>query len=45
MGRKGIGKLSSFSIAQVVTLYTAKDDERTAFRMDVDAIRNRNQGR
>ena len=41
MGRKGIGKLSSFSIAQVVTVYTAKDDERTAFRMDVDAIRNR----
>ena len=41
MGRKGIGKLSSFSIAEVVMVYTTKDDERTAFRMDVDAIRNR----
>ena len=40
MGRKGIGKLSSFSIAQVVTFYTAKDGERTAFRMDVNAIRD-----
>ena len=41
MGRKEIGKLSSFSIAQVVTVYTAKAGEKTAFRMDVDAIRER----
>lgn len=39
MGRKGIGNLSSFSIAQVVKVYTTKDGEQTAFRMDVDKIR------
>jgi hypothetical protein len=39
MGRKGIGKLSSFSIAQVVDVYTIKDGERTAFRMDRNAIK------
>ena len=39
MGRKGIGKLSSFSIANVVTVYTARDDEQTAFRMDAVKIR------
>lgn len=39
MGRKGIGKLSSFSIARVVEVYTVKGRERTAFRMDRDAIR------
>ena len=41
MGRKGIGKLSSFSVAKRVTVYTAKDGDRTAFHMDVDAIRER----
>ena len=41
MGRKGIGKLSSFSIARVVTVYTVQDNERTAFRMDVDKIRSK----
>lgn len=41
MGRKGIGKLSSFSIADIVTVYTCRDDERTAFRMDVRKIRER----
>ena len=39
MGRKGIGKLSSFSIANVVTVYTTRDSERTAFRMDAERIR------
>ncbi len=39
MGRKGIGKLSSFSIARVVDVYTVKGRERTAFRMDRDAIK------
>jgi hypothetical protein len=39
MGRKGIGKLSSFSIAKVVDVYTAKSDEKTAFRMDRDDMR------
>ncbi len=41
MGRKGIGKLSSFSIARVVEVYTVKDGERTAFRMDRDVIKKR----
>ncbi len=39
MGRKGIGKLSSFSIADVVSVHTIKNGEKTAFRMDADAIR------
>ena len=39
MGRKGIGKLSSFSIANVVTVYTISGDERTSFRMDAERIR------
>ena len=41
MGRKGIGKLSSFSIARVVTVYTGRNGEQTAFRMDADKIRER----
>jgi hypothetical protein len=44
MGRKGIGKLSSFSIARVVEVYTVKDGERTAFRMDRDAIKAKISG-
>lgn len=48
MGRKGIGKLSSFSIANIVTVYTIRDGEKTAFSMDVDkikeAIRAENEG-
>lgn len=43
MGRKGIGKLSSFSIAEVVTVYTIRDGERTAFEMDVKKIKERIQ--
>ena len=39
MGRKGIGKLSSFSIANVVSIYTIRDGQQTAFRMDADKIR------
>lgn len=34
MGRKGIGKLSIFSIAQVADVFTTLDGDRTAFRMD-----------
>jgi len=41
MGRKGIGKLSLFSIAKAVTVYTVRDGERTAFRMDVEKIRGK----
>lgn len=39
MGRKGIGKLSSFSIAKVVDVYTTKGSDKTAFRMDRDVMR------
>jgi hypothetical protein len=39
MGRKGIGKLSIFSIAQIAEIYTAVNGERTAFRMDREVIR------
>ena len=39
MGRKGIGKLSIFSIAQVAEVYTTLNGERTAFRMDREVIR------
>ncbi|OXM73355.1 MULTISPECIES: ATP-binding protein [Amycolatopsis] len=38
MGRKGIGKLSLFSIARVVEVYTIKDGQRSAFRMQLDEI-------
>ena len=41
MGRKGIGKLSTFSIAKGVEVYTERDGERTAFRMDREAIREK----
>jgi len=40
MGRKGIGKLSLFSIAGTVNIETAKDGYRSAFRMRLDDIRN-----
>lgn len=39
MGRKGIGKLSLFSIARVVEVYTIKDGGKHAFRMSVEDIR------
>jgi len=39
MGRKGIGKLSIFSIAQVAEVFTAIGGEHTAFRMDREIIR------
>ncbi|MFF7641789.1 ATP-binding protein [Streptomyces canus] len=40
MGRKGIGKLSLFSIARTVEIYTVKDGERHAFRMSLDDIKS-----
>ena len=43
MGRKGIGKLSSFSIANVVSVYTVRGGEHTAFRMDAEKIREQMQ--
>lgn len=40
MGRKGIGKLSLFSIAKKIAVYTRKDgEEGESFLMDADKIR------
>lgn len=39
MGRKGIGKLSAFSIAEIVEVETIKSGEKTAIRMNVSDIR------
>ncbi len=39
MGRKGIGKLSTFSIAQIAEVYTIQGGEHTAFKMDREVIR------
>lgn len=38
MGRKGIGKLSLFSIAREVFVETVKDGEKHAFRMTLEGI-------
>lgn len=40
MGRKGIGKLSLFSIANTVIVETAKDGHKSGFAMSAEAIRN-----
>ena len=45
MGRKGIGKLSIFSVAQLAEVYTTKDEERTAFKMDREVIRKAISGK
>lgn len=45
MGRKGIGKLSLFSIANIIDVYSTKDGELNAFRLDAGKIKeaiNRN---
>ena len=39
MGRKGIGKLSSFSIANTIDVHTTRNEETTAFRMDARKIK------
>ena len=39
MGRKGIGKLSLFSIADTVAVYSAKDGNAHGFRMNVKDIK------
>lgn len=41
MGRKGIGKLSLFSIANTIEVETVKGGEKSAFRMKLDAIRDK----
>ena len=45
MGRKGIGKLSIFSIASVAEVYTKKGPIKTAFKMDRDMIKMAIQGK
>ena len=44
MGRKGIGKLSSFSIAETIDVETVKDGLKSAFRMQVKKIREAIKG-
>ena len=39
MGRKGIGKLSLFSVAKIVDVYSVKDGQRHGFRMNTDDIK------
>lgn len=39
MGRKGIGKLSLFSIANVVEVYSKKDGEINGFKIDTNSLR------
>lgn len=39
MGRKGIGKLAVFSIANVVTVYSTKAGDTNGFQIDVDELR------
>ena len=41
MGRKGIGKLSLFSIANIIEIHTMKDNEKNALRMNSNDIRER----
>lgn len=38
MGRKGIGKLSLFSIARTIEVYSKTEEEHHGFRMDADRI-------
>lgn len=40
MGRKGIGKLSLFSIARTVEVHTVRGLDRHGFRMDTEKIEN-----
>ncbi len=41
MGRKGIGKLSLFSIADIIEVYTVKNGDKNAFRMKLEDIREK----
>lgn len=41
MGRKGIGKLSVFSIADTVEVHSARDGERNAFKIEVEDLKKR----
>ncbi|MEM7654585.1 MAG: ATP-binding protein [Bacteroidota bacterium] len=44
MGRKGIGKLSLFSIADMITVETVKNAEKSAFQMNLNNIREAIKG-
>lgn len=44
MGRKGIGKLSSFGVAKHMRLRTVKDGLLNEFEMHIDAIRDSKEG-
>ena len=39
MGRKGVGKLAPFSIADTVEVFSVKDGEQNGLRMTIDGIR------
>jgi len=39
MGRKGLGKLSLFSIAEIIEVYSIKDGETQGFRMSTEKIK------
>ena len=39
MGRKGIGKLSLFSIANTIEVHSVKDGEKHGFKMNIEAIK------
>lgn len=41
MGRKGIGKLSVFSVANVVTVYSTKNGETNGFSIDAEDLRKK----
>ena len=45
LGRKGIGKLSVFGVAQKVTIKSVKDKKVTEFIMDVEEIKKETSGR
>lgn len=39
MGRKGIGKLSTFGVANTVEIDTVRDGERSSFKMELEELR------
>lgn len=44
MGRKGIGKLSLFSIANIVEVYSKKDEDINGFKIDTNSLREAIKG-
>ena len=41
MGRKGLGKLSLFSIANKIDIYSRKNEQESAFRMSAEGIKDK----